>query len=146
MRGRVNYIGCHRGRSLDATKPTVADEPDRGTDVRYDGGPLDDGAWLLLRVRREPVFARERPCTTAAPRTPCPAPGPLVPADCHPHRQQPPREGGTGELRPLIGVEDLRAVLLARTRTATNLTTSGCCRPPTTSLSPMTRSGGGRNH
>ena len=58
LKGPVNYVLVHRGAELDAGDLSLTRE---NSDVVYKGNPLDDGAWILFRLRREDRYASPRP-------------------------------------------------------------------------------------
>jgi len=56
LRGAQSYVLLHKGTDgLDAAKLTIATGAN-GTDVQFDGKPFRDGAWLLLRLRRNETY------------------------------------------------------------------------------------------
>ena len=57
---REQFLLFHRGARLDRAKLSVTDGRDFAA-PRYDGEPLEDGVWLLLRLRRADEFPMERP-------------------------------------------------------------------------------------
>lgn len=58
LKGPVTYLLLHRGTKLDPKKLKVAREND--ADIpRYDGKPLEDGVWILLRLRRSSEYPAE---------------------------------------------------------------------------------------
>jgi len=61
LRGPTNYLLIHRGMELDGARLSL--KPDRGgvLDVFKDGAPLDDGAWILFKLRREDKYGSPRP-------------------------------------------------------------------------------------
>ncbi|MBA2382627.1 MAG: hypothetical protein H0V73_11010 [Chloroflexi bacterium] len=67
--GPDTYLLLHRGNQLSELNLRVRDLGQDVFEVRYDGVPLEDGAWILLRVRRTETFGRERPWEGEARRT-----------------------------------------------------------------------------
>lgn len=61
MTGRENYLLVHRGRKLDLNRLSFRIAGHTVEDVLYDSHPLDDGAWILIRLRREDNFGSPRP-------------------------------------------------------------------------------------
>lgn len=56
LRGAQSYILLHKGTDgLDAAKFKIVSGAE-GTDVQYNGQPLRDGAWLLIRLRRNDSY------------------------------------------------------------------------------------------
>lgn len=65
LKGAQNYVLIHRGAvlkqdGLEVTKQGAV------VDVLYQGQPLQDGAWILLRLRREDSYGDPRPWDKAA--------------------------------------------------------------------------------
>jgi hypothetical protein len=60
VRGCESYLFLHRGKALDKRKLQVA-QGDNPSEVRYENKLLDDGVWLLLRVRIVTEYPLERP-------------------------------------------------------------------------------------
>ncbi len=59
--GHENYVLIHRGKNLDLNKLSLRLAGHSVEDVLYDSKPLDDGAWILIRLRREDNFGSPRP-------------------------------------------------------------------------------------
>jgi hypothetical protein len=57
--GRESYLFLHRGQPLDKKKLQIA--PGDTAEVRYESELLDDGVWLLLRLRITTEYPLERP-------------------------------------------------------------------------------------
>jgi hypothetical protein len=57
---REQFLLFHRGASLNRTRLSVTDDGEVATPC-YDGDPLEDGVWLLLRLRRADEYPIERP-------------------------------------------------------------------------------------
>jgi hypothetical protein len=64
LSGSVTYVLLHRGRLLDSKLVHISVQDDGLIGVDYDGGPLRDGVWLLLRVRRSSEYPIARPWNT----------------------------------------------------------------------------------
>lgn len=58
LKGPVTYLLLHRGSKLDSKKLKVATENDADIPI-YDGSPLEDGVWILLRFRRSCEYPAE---------------------------------------------------------------------------------------
>ena len=57
--GERTFVLLHRGSKLDKAKLQIAQDGPRETPL-YEGGPLRDGAWLLLRFRRVAEYPLQR--------------------------------------------------------------------------------------
>jgi hypothetical protein len=65
LKGAQNYVLIHRGAVLKQAGLEVTQQG-AVVDVLYEGQPLQDGAWILLRLRREDSYGDPRPWDKAA--------------------------------------------------------------------------------
>jgi len=61
MKGPTNFILLHRGTDLATHTVSIRELAGQAPTVLCDGQPLTDGAWVLVKVRRECRFAGPRP-------------------------------------------------------------------------------------
>ncbi len=66
IRGSQTYILVHRGMPLAKSELAVLSDQQGDLEVMYKSRPLDDGAWVLFRLRREDRFGSPRPWEDAA--------------------------------------------------------------------------------
>ncbi|MDP2159748.1 MAG: hypothetical protein Q8K02_04655, partial [Flavobacterium sp.] len=59
--GTENYILLHRGAELIQDKLKIKTTDNHNVELTYNGKPLDDGAWVLLRISRIDKYSGLRP-------------------------------------------------------------------------------------